>query len=126
MKKCWPVERFIELGTKLKSTGNAVRFVIGEVEREQFGQVGIRALGSVCEVSQPASLVELWKLIGSAKAFIGNDSGPTHLAGIMGVPTVAIFGPGSSVKSWKPLGPRVDVVEGDWDEITVDKLLEFV
>ena len=126
MKKCWPVERFIELGSQLKAAGHGVRFVIGEVEREQLGREIIGALSKISEVSQPKNLVELWQLIRSAKTFIGNDSGPAHLAGIMGVATVAIFGPTSSAKSWKPLGPMVTVVEGDWNEITVGKIVSLV
>ena len=126
MKKCWPVERYIELGSYLKNAGHAVRFVVGEVEREQMGREIITALEKICPVSQPANLVELWKLIGSAKIFIGNDSGPTHLAGIMGVPTIALFGPVSSAKSWKPLGPSVQVIEGDWNQISIEKIVNCI
>ena len=41
--------------------------------------------------------------------FLGNDGGVTHLAALMGVPTVAVFGPSDPVR-WAPRGPRVQVV----------------
>ena len=41
-----------------------------------------------------------------ARAFLGNDSGISHLAGLLGVPTLALFGP-TDPAAWSPLGPRV-------------------
>jgi heptosyltransferase III len=41
-----------------------------------------------------------------ACAFLGNDSGLSHLAGMLGVPTLVLFGP-SDPTHWLPLGPRV-------------------
>jgi ADP-heptose:LPS heptosyltransferase len=40
---------------------------------------------------------------------VGNDSGITHMAAALGVPTVAIFGP-SDPRVWSPRGKRVTVV----------------
>jgi ADP-heptose:LPS heptosyltransferase len=42
-------------------------------------------------------------------AFVGNDSGITHLAGYTGVPTVPLFGPTDPVV-WRPLGPKVEIL----------------
>lgn len=39
------------------------------------------------------SLFQSFELIRSAKVFIGNDSGPMHLAALAGVPTVGLLGP---------------------------------
>jgi ADP-heptose:LPS heptosyltransferase len=110
-RKCWPAERFVELAERLRADGRAVRFVLGEVEREQWPTDRIDRLSAVAELAQPKSYSELYTLIASARAFIGNDTGPTHLAGICGVPTVAIFG--SDPTRWAPIGPRVTVVHRD-------------
>jgi ADP-heptose:LPS heptosyltransferase len=48
-------------------------------------------------------------LLRRAAGFVGNDSGLSHLAGMLGVPTLALFGP-SDPTLWAPLGPRVRVV----------------
>ncbi|HEX4124552.1 MAG TPA: glycosyltransferase family 9 protein, partial [Tepidisphaeraceae bacterium] len=65
--------------------------------------------------------VELGEVIRSAGVFIGNDSGPGHVAGILGVPTVSIFGPGNTT-GWRPLGPRVTVVSGELETLQVERV----
>ena len=42
-------------------------------------------------------------------AFVGCDTGPTHLAAQLGVPTIALFGP-TDPAVWAPVGPRVRVI----------------
>ncbi len=46
-----------------------------------------------------------------ADVYVGNDSGPSHLAAALGVPTLAVFGP-TDPGSWRPLGVDVEVVRG--------------
>jgi len=53
------------------------------------------------------------KLIGilrQAALYIGHDSGITHLAAMLGAPTVALF-KGSNADQWSPLGPDVRVIQ---------------
>ena len=58
-----------------------------------------------------------------ARLFIGQDSGVTHMAGLMGVRTVALFGPTDHAR-WAPRGVHVTVVQGSpclcqsWDEVS--------
>ena len=54
-------------------------------------------------------LFDLAKFIAGARAYIGNDSGITHLAAAVGTPTVAVFGP-TDPAVWGPRGPRVRIV----------------
>src|SRR5207247_10062448 len=55
------------------------------------------------------------------KCYLGNDSGLTHLAAMLGVPTVAIFSP-TDPKIWRPVGPFVNVIQGySLENITVDE-----
>ena len=58
------------------------------------------------EVRRPANLLELLDGLSGASAYVGHDSGPTHLAAIIGLPTLALFGP-TDPAVWSPLGPRV-------------------
>ena len=53
---------------------------------------------------------ELAELIRGARLYIGNDSGPMHLATAVGTPTVAIWGSSSSVR-WHPWGVEHRVVQ---------------
>lgn len=55
---------------------------------------------------------ELISLLRAGSLYVGHDSGVTHLAAMLGVPTIALFR-STSVTMWKPLGPNVTVILGD-------------
>jgi ADP-heptose:LPS heptosyltransferase len=63
--------------------------------------------GVVC----PRSVGELLALTDGSGVFIGNCSGPGHLAAITGVPTFTLFGP-SLLEWFAPLHPRAEWIEG--------------
>ena len=121
--KCWPLDRYLELAGRLKAAGRPVRFVIGEVERDRWPADAIAQMVAVGPVRQPATLVELLGELASAGCFVGNDSGPGHLAGVLGVPTVTLFGPTDPAR-WRPLGPSVRVLRQEpIDRIAVSDVL---
>lgn len=118
-RKCWPADRYISLIEGLRSEGRAVRAVVGEVELEQWPTDELKRLENVADVARPKTYVDLLDEVAVAGAYVGNDSGPSHLAGIVGLPTVALFGP-TNPAQWHPLGPRVQVLKSDlMDEIEV-------
>jgi len=41
---------------------------------------------------------------------IGNDSGPTHMAAALGVPTVALFSGKNEPSEWAPIGVRTHLI----------------
>jgi len=49
-------------------------------------------------------------LLEKACLYLGHDSGITHLAAMLGIPTVALFTESNAVQ-WRPLGPAVQVVQ---------------
>ena len=51
----------------------------------------------------------LLRVLGSATLYLGHDSGITHLSGLMGTPTVALFKQTDPVQ-WGPVGPRVRII----------------
>jgi ADP-heptose:LPS heptosyltransferase len=61
------------------------------------------------------SLTEVVGLLSCADAFVGNDSGVTHLAAAMGLRTVALFCP-TDPAVYRPLGPTVTVLRDDTDK----------
>jgi heptosyltransferase-3 len=107
--KCWPIQRFIALARRFHRAGQPVRVVLGAMELKRWSSAEIEQFARVAEMHQPTSLVELWQRVASAALYLGNDSGPGHLAGIIGVPTFCLFGP-TDPTLWKPLGPRVHVL----------------
>ncbi|HLL89532.1 MAG TPA: glycosyltransferase family 9 protein, partial [Tepidisphaeraceae bacterium] len=109
--KNWPIGHFVELADVLRVRGRPVRFILGEVERERWPASDVAALSAAGEIVTPADYTALLDVIATAAAFVGNDSGPAHLAGIVGVPTVGIY-LSHKVATWRPLGPRVTVLHG--------------
>ena len=59
-----------------------------------------------------ASLSDLKSLLATATLFVGNDSGPAHMAAAFGVPSVVLFGP-SDPAIWGPWRTTGEVVAMD-------------
>ena len=107
--KCWPPERFATLITTLRGAGHPVRVVLGEVELDRWAGQVLDRWQSQHQAEVFTSLPRLHALLSSTRLYIGNDSGPTHLAAQLGVPTVALFGP-TAPQRWAPQGPAVTVL----------------
>ncbi|HYR87588.1 MAG TPA: glycosyltransferase family 9 protein [Terriglobia bacterium] len=74
-------------------------------------------------IPEGLTLVEVSHRLRRARAYIGNDSGITHLAAFLGVPTVALFGP-TDPRTWGPIGRRSRIIwKRTLDEISVDEVL---
>jgi len=109
-RKNWPIERFRDVAEKLTLP---VRWCAGPEEALE-GAVRFE------------NLYELARWLASARVYIGNDSGITHLAAAVGTPVVAIFGT-TDPAVWAPRGERVRVVSGvSLDGIEVDEVLKAV
>ena len=108
-EKNWPPESFASLVEAAEGAGYRVFLPEGEADRESVRKV-LSLTGEKAEVVNLA-LTDLAALLAQASFFVGNDSGITHIAGQVGVHTVAVFGPTDPAR-WKPLGPRVRAVGG--------------
>jgi ADP-heptose:LPS heptosyltransferase len=86
--------------------GRQVRVVLGEVELERWGDTETLRWPALAKVLRLGSYLELLAELGGAGVFVGNDSGPAHLAAMIGVPTLCLFGP-TSERLWRPMGPKV-------------------
>jgi ADP-heptose:LPS heptosyltransferase len=103
--RVWPLDRYRRLIGRLRQEGHRVQVACDPEQRGWW-----RAVGED-EVGTPRTVVELMALIDRAGAFIGNDSGPGHLAAACGVRTLTIFGP--QLPQWfAPLHPAAQWVEG--------------
>jgi len=106
-KKNWPYERFELLARRLSAKAPL------EWAESHAGH-------------RFPDLNELARHLAGARAYVGNDSGITHLAAATGVPTVALFG-STDPQVWSPRGARVTVLKAnDLAGITVDEVLEAV
>jgi ADP-heptose:LPS heptosyltransferase len=121
--KNWPAERFLELIARLQGNGETVRVLIGEVEDERWPKDLIARFADAATIVRPQSYVDLMNELLAARAFVGNDSGPAHLSGILGVPSIVLFGPTSPAR-WKPLGPRVSALHAEpLDSLDVERVV---
>ncbi len=110
--KQWLPERFAELARRLLEAGAEVVLLGGSSDRPVSDRVR-SILGSegepILDLTGATTLGQLGAVISSCDLFVGNDSGPTHLAAAVGTPVVAIFGP-STPQMYGPLGPHTHVI----------------
>lgn len=102
-----PIDRWVALAQQRRGEGLLVAYLLGPAEIERGMRQIIEAADPGAEILTPA-LRDLPEVIGAAGEFWGHDSGPSHLAGMMGIHTQVFFGP-TNPEVWHPLGPRVKV-----------------
>jgi ADP-heptose:LPS heptosyltransferase len=112
--KNWPAERFARLIDGLDAP---VRLVVGEADATCAARVEACLGYAVPRLEHPA-LEDLAARLAGSRGYVGNDSGVSHLAGLCGARTIALFGP-SDATVWRPIGPDVHVVsfEAEPEEI---------
>ncbi len=110
--KCWPLERYLELIEALQSKRDAfVILFMGDAEDGKLRETACRFARVRKNMLYAADfeLVTAASLLLHCSQYIGNDSGFSHLAGLLGCNTIILFGP-TDPFIWKPLGPRVETV----------------
>jgi ADP-heptose:LPS heptosyltransferase len=103
--RVWPLDRYINLVRRMRQQNYAVRVACDPDQRAWWLQAGENT------VAVPRSAMELLALMDSSGAFVGNDSGPAHLAALCGVPTFTIFGP-QLIEWFAPVHPASECLEG--------------
>lgn len=95
----WPSDFFAETARKLLERHENARIVLIGLDRDQplvrsiLGKIPSRYLGRVINLAGQLSFSELHALLASCDGYLGNDSGPLHLALLSGTPSVGLFGP---------------------------------
>jgi hypothetical protein len=110
--KCWPLGSFLKLGGLLQEAGVPVRFLLGPVEMERWTQDDRDAVARRFTAVAAPPPDELVQMLLSSRVLIGNDAGTSHLAALLGVSTVILFGETRAVQ-WRPLSRRGWTVQGD-------------
>jgi ADP-heptose:LPS heptosyltransferase len=103
--RVWPLDRYRNLVARLRLLNYKVRIACDPDQQDWWRSAGEP------EVAGPKSVAQLALLFENARAFIGNDSGPGHVAALSGVPTFTLFGP--QLPEWfAPLHPAAQYLEG--------------
>ena len=87
-----------------------LRVLLGPAEEGvvSFFKEHLSQIGVIVDVCPPMD--RLVPLLENGALYIGHDSGITHLAALVGIPTLALF-KASSLDQWHPLGVRVHAIE---------------
>jgi heptosyltransferase-3 len=108
--KCWHLDNFLILAEKLKSTGAEPLILLGPAEIERFIPHRLLDISRTASFLADLSLTEVLQVLCVADAYVGNDSGITHLAAAIGLDTIALFG-STDPALYRPLGPNVCIIE---------------
>ncbi|MEE9276288.1 MAG: glycosyltransferase family 9 protein [bacterium] len=84
------------------------------------------AWGKEAPAARTERLEALAALLARAAAFLGCDSGVSHLAALCGTPTLALFGPASDPGRWAPIGARAGWMGWEQAEKGAERLAELV
>lgn len=102
--KAWPADRFAEVASHLQQSFDLQPVFIGGPGDDLSAFRGWRTV-----VGAPLS--EIKSLIAGAALFVGNDSGPAHMAAAFGIPVVVVFGTSDPVV-WAPWRTQAEVLTG--------------
>ena len=105
-RKRWPLNSYLALAEQLCADGFSCTIICGPLEIDAASQT---RLTSKVPLIRQDSLSDLIALTACADLFVGNDSGPAHVAAAVGTPTIALFGP-TNPAIWRPLAPHSQVV----------------
>lgn len=95
----WPAERFRAVVKELASTSRFRVVVIGSAAEAAIVEyVAAAAPDKAVSAAGKFTVNELWVLLRGASAVITNDTGPMHIAAVLRVPLVALFGPGDLMR----------------------------
>ncbi len=107
--KEWPAESYATLIDRLATSRIESVLVGGPSERDRCEALARRCRNTPLVSAGQTGIGELIALLSLCDGFAGNDSGAMHLAGALGIPTVAIFGSTNPTRTG-PLGPRTCVL----------------
>jgi ADP-heptose:LPS heptosyltransferase len=105
--RSWPHGQFRSLAERmLQNLPYDVVFLCHDTEADQLKPLQDAFRGRARALFVPSSdIIDSAALIQRAALFIGNDSGPLHLAALLGVPVVGLFGP-ALPEHTAPYAPR--------------------
>jgi ADP-heptose:LPS heptosyltransferase len=125
--KCWSAQYFARVIERLWHQNHPVLLLAGPADIERLETIltllSPPSKPELLQILTNRPLLEVAHHLQGCRCYLGNDSGITHLAAMLGIPTVAIFGP-SDPTIWHPIGPTVKVIqEHTLEQVTVDLVM---
>jgi ADP-heptose:LPS heptosyltransferase/GT2 family glycosyltransferase len=119
LNKQWPAASFaalIDLLAAAAERPQAAIMIIGGPEEAAFARdvIGrVRRQAAVIDLVGRTALRDLPAVLRAADLYVGNDSGPKHLAAALGVPTIGIHSGSVDAGEWGAVGPHALTIRRD-------------
>ena len=111
--KCWPAEYFAGLADLLVERLDAKIVLFGAISEIALVQTIQDQMRCRCESISLAGRLTIRQFLAALKPFdlfVGNDSGPTHMAAASGLPTLCLCSGTIDPTQWAPVGPATLVI----------------
>ena len=102
--KRWPAERFAQAISEISKSVQVAFLVIGDSNDHDIAEYIAQNTTARVISAVGTTLLQSSTIISRAKLYLGNDTGPMHLAALHGVPCVAIFSSRDRKNKWHPWG----------------------
>lgn len=121
--KRWPAERFAEVIRALRHR-RAFEVLVhqGPADAEAASRLLALLEGNADALLEP-ELPRLAAVLGGARAYLGGDSGVSHLAATVGAPSVVLFPPATR-RRWAPWSPTAVPIELTGTDRDVERAIE--
>jgi ADP-heptose:LPS heptosyltransferase len=112
--RVWPLSRLMEVGRAVADHHGLDIIVTGSMAERDPAEAIVKGIpgGNVTNLAGTLPLADLPAIIAGACLYVGYDTGTTHLAAALDVPTVAILSGVPDLEVWYPVGKHVVVVAG--------------
>ncbi|MFL5778182.1 MAG: glycosyltransferase family 9 protein [Chloroflexota bacterium] len=99
-RRRWPAASFGRVGAALAQVGASI-VLVGTDDERALSDAALEAAGGspVTDLVGRTSLAALAGILGAVDLYIGNDSGPRHLADALGTATVAVYWCGNLINA---------------------------
>lgn len=112
-RKRWPIHNWVQLIHELRHMGMLPIITAGPADIETMAELN-RSLGrSMPVVIDNLPLDHIAAVLGRCDGYVGGDTGISHLAAAVGIPTLAVFGP-TDPAVWGPRGTLVRILWGPY------------
>ena len=109
-KKVWPLDRFVDLARALQDRcRSGILIILGPAEGPEVQRAFEGTLRNELIMAKGLTLLQLASVMEGCWFSVGNDSGVSHMAAALRLPTIVIFGP-TDQKVWSPKGEKTFVV----------------
>jgi heptosyltransferase III len=125
-RKNWPEEHWAALLSELMhQTDLDLLLIGGEAEEGKTERLIGKLPKGRCELARNLRLPELAERLGACAAFVGHDSGISHLAAAVGLPGIVLWGE-TNENVWRPRSERITILRDETGlaGITVARVIE--